>query len=775
MSKQLRLVDGRTRAHLRLVLLAWVTTACIAPPPLSAGSTDGVPPAPGPNRAADPSAVPAIAYRWKSVTILGGGFVTGLVYSPVKAGVLYARTDIGGAYRYDPAGRTWLPLTDFLSKSQQNYLGVESIAADPEDANRVYMAVGMYTQSWAGAGGFMRSKDQGASWQIFPTPELKMGGNEDGRANGERLAIDPHQTQLLYFGSRRNGLWKSANGAETWSKVASFPIQEDAAGLGIPFVVFDAKSGAHGKPTPIIYAGVSRRDAGLYRSVDGGNSWAPLPHQPTGLLPHHAELDGSGALYVSYGFNAGPNNVPDGAVYRFEPQSGTWTDITPLKPGGADKFGYGGLSLDASRPGTLLVAALDRWTAGGEVFRSTDRGKTWQPLMAKAELDSGGAPYVQGHKPKLDAPQWVGDIAIDPFDSRRAMLVTGGGVWATDDLTAADGQRPTHWTFRNRNLEETAVSAIVSPPSGAPLLSSIGDVCGFRHDKLDESPARGSFEHPSCASGSAVEFAELKPSLVVRAGSYPWDGSKGPRGAISSDGGATWTPFGAEPPGSAGSGNVILTAGGEAILWAARDARVAYSADRGAGWVVAAGLPEPAKVPDWAPLNLKLAADRVNGKKVYAFDALTGNAYASSDGGLHFGLAAHGLPTLPDYELIAASLRAVPGFEGDVWLTIGKQLLRSTDATQSFGPIAGVDAAYAVGFGHAAPGQKYPAVYLSGKVAGVEGVFRSDDGGGSFARINDDAHQYGGVQLIIGDPRVYGRAYITGHGRGILYGEPLTP
>jgi hypothetical protein len=54
-------------------------------------------------------------------------------------------------------------------------------------------------------------------------------------------------------------------------------------------------------------------------------------------------------------------------------------------------------------------------------------------------------------------------------------------------------------------------------------------------------------------------------------------------------------------------------------------------------------------------------------------------------------------------------------------------------------------------------------------------VFRSDDGGGSFARINDDAHQYGGVQLIIGDPRVYGRAYITGHGRGILYGEPATP
>lgn len=36
----------------------------------------------------------------------------------------------------------------------------------------------------------------------------------------------------------------------------------------------------------------------------------------------------------------------------------------------------------------------------------------------------------------------------------------------------------------------------------------------------------------------------------------------------------------------------------------------------------------------------------------------------------------------------------------------------------------------------------------------------------------DDAHQYGGTNLIIGDPRVYGRAYIAPAGRGILYGEP---
>jgi hypothetical protein len=763
-------------ADARALLFASVATACLAPPPLNAGAGPVAQQAPSvvdtPNAGSVASAAKPIPYRWRSVAILGGGFVTGLVYSPVKAGVLYARTDIGGAYRYEPAGQSWVPLTDFLSRAQQNYLGVESIAADPVDANRVYMAVGTYTQSWAGPGAFMRSNDQGNTWQIFPTPQLKMGGNEDGRANGERLAVDPHQTQVLYFGSRRSGLWKSSDAAATWSKVESFPLKEDAAGLGIPFVVFDAKSGARGKPTPVIYAGVSRRDVGLYRSVDGGASWAVLPRQPSGLMPHHAELDRNGALYVSYGLNPGPSNVPDGAVYRYEPKAETWTNITPLKPGAADKFGYGGLSVDSARPGTLLVAALDRWAGGGEIFRSVDAGKTWQPLMAKAVLDSGGAPYVYGHKPKLGAPQWVGDLAIDPFDSRHAMLVTGAGVWASDDLTAADGAQATHWTFRNRNLEETAVTGIVSPPAGPSLFSSMGDLCGFRHDKLDEAPSRGSFEHPSCASGSAIEFAEAKPSLVVRAGSHPWDGSKGPRGAISSDGGATWTPFASEPAGSGGSGYIVITASGESILWAPRDAQVALSTNRGAAWTAAAGLPEPAKIPDWAPLNLKLATDRVNAKKVYVYDALTGKAYASADAGAHFQLAAQSLPTLPDYELVTASLRAVPGLEGDLWLSAGKQLMHSTDAAQTFGAVAGVDAAYAVGFGHAAPDRKYPAVYLSGKVSGVEGFFRSDDAGATFARINDDAHQYGGAQLIIGDPRVYGRAYIAAHGRGILYGEP---
>jgi hypothetical protein len=101
-------------------------------------------------------------------------------------------------------------------------LGIESIAADPVKPDRVYMAVGMYSQSWAGLGTMLRSDDRGGTFTQFEIP-IKMGGNEDGRSNGEKLAVDPHQPKILFFGSRRNGLWKSRDEAASWKKVETLP------------------------------------------------------------------------------------------------------------------------------------------------------------------------------------------------------------------------------------------------------------------------------------------------------------------------------------------------------------------------------------------------------------------------------------------------------------------------------------------------------------------------------------------------------------------------
>jgi len=90
----------------------------------------------------------------------------------------------------------------------------------------------------------------------------------------------------------------------------------------------------------------------------------------------------------------------------------------------------------------------------------------------------------------------------------------------------------------------------------------------------------------------------------------------------------------------------------------------------------------------------------------------SGQSYYSTDGGAHFTASPNGLPSMADYELTSGSAQAVPGIEGDLWLTTGRELNHSTDSGKSFEAITGVEVAHALGFGKAAEGKTYPALYL---------------------------------------------------------------
>ena len=728
-------------------------------------------------------------YTWKSVQIVGGGFVDGIVFHPTAKGVRYARTDMGSAYRWNEQTRRWDPLLDWVPYEDLNLMGVESIAVDPADPNRVYLACGTYTNSGTPNGAILRSRDRGKTFERTNVP-FKFGGNEDGRGNGERMSVDPNDGNILYLGTRQAGLWRSTDGAVTWSRVDSFPDVTEAPpppaaggrgprpsrGAGIVVTLFDPRSGSKGKGSSTIYAAVSLmgRD-NLFRSTDAGKTWKAVAGQPTQYRPTHMVMAPDGMLYLSYGTSPGPSRMTDGAVWKFDPASGAWTDITPVKPDPAhdQAFGYAAVAVDSRNPRVIIASTFGRMNGNGgedDMFRSIDGGAHWKPVFGGTAATGGAgtfdgslAPYV------MRTPiHWMFDIEIDPADPNHAMFTTGYGGWETFNLTNMDANQPTRWSVMATGIEETVPLDLCSPTKGAHLISAVGDYGGFTHWDLDKPEPEGANEPPLFNNTTGVACAENKPEVVVRVGVSSHH-HPGFNISYSLDSGKTWQPPAAMPQPNSRGGSIAVSADGATWVWTLPGSPPYFTRDKGATWTQAQGLPN----------NTRLVADRVNPNKFYGISLFEGKLFLSTDGAASF---VERVLTLPDgLPHLAARgddrggqdrLYATPGKEGDLWIAAFNGLYHSRDSGQTFVRMDGVSEVHGFGFGKAAPGADYAALYMVGVVNGQRGILRSIDTARSWVRINDDQHQWGLVLQISGDPKLYGRVYVGSHGRGIVYGDP---
>jgi len=720
------------------------------------------------------SAAPSVPYSWRNVRIDGGGFVDGIVFNPSEQNLIYARTDVGGAYRWTQSSSTWTPMLDWIGWDRWGWNGVLSLAADPVNPARVYAAAGMYLNSWdPNNGAILRSSDRGATWQSTQLP-FKVGGNMPGRGAGERLAVDPNNNNVLYFGAEAGqGLWRSTNAGVSWSKVTNFPnagnyVQDPADpnqyltfNQGVVWVAFDKASGTAGNTTPGIYVGVADLQNTVYRSTNGGSTWERVAGQPTGAFAHQGEVVG-GVLYITTSDKGGPYDGGTGAVWKYQISTGAWTNITPPTPGGgANWYGFAGLSIDKRVTSTIMVTGYSSWYPDTIIFRSLDSGATWNSFYDyawpnrtnKYNLNISSVPWLTFADQKSLPEQvpklgWMTEaLEIDPFNSNRMMYGTGATIYGTTNLTALDTGGTVNIAPMVRGLEESVVGDLISHPSGA-LFSGLLDIGGFRHTNVDAVPAL--MYTPYMGAVTSLDYAEGNPMWMVRVGQT--DRTNSANIAYSTDAGANW--FQGSVPNSAQRGYVAMNANASRVVWSSENAGVFFSTSVGGSFSQSSGLPNQARVE----------ADRVNANKFYGFS--NGTFYVSTNGGQSFTAAATGLGTTGQF-------KTMPGAEGDIWLASDTGVYHSTNSGSAFSKIAVSSSAVSIGFGAPAPGRTNRALYTMATIDGVRGVYRSDDAGASWVRINDDQHQYGNAgEAITGDATVYGRVYLGTNGRGVLVANP---
>ncbi|MDO4991766.1 MAG: sialidase family protein [Prevotellaceae bacterium] len=380
------------------------------------------------------------------------------------------------------------------------------------------------------------------------------------------------------------------------------------------------------------------------------------------------------------------------------------------------------------------------------------------------------------------------DIEIDPFNSEHAIFTTGFGGWETFNLSAVERRNEkVKWQIMSTGIEETVPLELYCPPSGAHLLTGVGDYGGFTYYDLTKPVETGANHDPSFGNTDGVCGAWHKPQLMLRCGNIFNHLTKDAPISYSEDGGNTWLACKNVPgdvkageKGEPEHGHVAMSAEGTTWVWTPEHQFPAYTTDKGETWTQCQGLPK----------NIKVIADKENDLLFYAVDVRKSVLYISKDAArtfqeykLSLNLKNHSVDARTrenrgDIRGGQDRVYSIPAHSGQLWLAAYDGLyfldltsvLSSSETKIDMMQKSHVRLIIGFGIGKAAEGNNYPSLYLIGIVNGQYGIFRSVDNAQSWLRINDDEHQFGKLLHIAGDMQDFGRVYIGTHGRGTIMG-----
>lgn len=700
-------------------------------------------------------------WTYSNINLQGMGFVTTVSIHPIDGNLIYAGTDVGGAYRWDTTAQKWIPITDSLPIA-----GVEGLAPDPTNTNNVYIVCD-YKDSVAK---LFKSSDKGATWnQLTGFPSIYTNSNGQFRWSGKRLIVDPNGGgNVLYFTSRRDGLWKSTNAGSSWTQVSTaiLPTGSDEANkyYGQTFVVVDKNSGNSSTASQTVYVGVQKY--GVYKSTDAGSTWTLLSGAPaTTYKPICGAVGSDGALYVTYSNAADQNSDGTGYIYKF--LNGTTTNITPTS-----KVATGFAGIDVV--GTTVVA--NQWNCGDTngIHYSTNGGSTWSEPSLATRVEPKWYPSWSSYT-------WMAHMAINPQNTKNVWFGDGFGTYEAKDITT-----PT-WIAQMKGLEELCGGQILVPPvsNGAEAFVFNMDKIGFRIADRNSVPLTtiypGNF---GISTGS--DYCASNPNVIAYVGSQQNLSTCYAR--KSTDNGVTWTDL--AKPQNFTNGNIAISAtDANRMVWfplsyywnmtGQPNPQPVYSTNGGSSWTACTGLPTTRNdASEMYAMSNFMTSDRINGNifYYYLYDGLTNTSkfYRSTNGGAAWSLVTTNIALPANYKV---KIKAVPGKEGELFLNLyGGDLYKSTDYGTTWNMVSGVSNVKAIGFGQI---NSYgPVMYLAGNVgSGIQDIYRSEDYGSTWTQLVSNSAKIPAFRIvdISGDLRDPNKVVFSTDGRGFMVGMVNVP
>lgn len=719
------------------------------------------------------------SYSWKPVRIGAGGWADGILVSDSDPEVRFVRDDTGQAYRWDRARREWMPMCvqnddgsgfgTSIIREPAHALAADprSFALDPRDNRVLFLFASFGDQSTAGSlpMNVYKSLDGGRSFVATDLAKAAGFTLESGdtdavnfRYMGDRLAVDPNNSRVVYLGTGSRGLFRSTDGGMRWAAAngGGLPAGVDFMNV-LPYAAGGKIDVDGALRSRVVYLVAARGD--VYRSRDGGANWTditPGGAGPAGKCFQATLSQGDGALYVP---------TSDKSLWKLD--GAGWKRVRD--------HGCVSLAVDPRSPNRLFAVG-----DATDVSRSLDGGATWTDLkLAPAgALGSAGAPHPTMRSSSKIVMDRNGDLWV---------VEGNDGLIRWHDDTTRDRFR---WTPDCKGIENFCAMDIVIPKGGAGrAICTVEDNNGMVLDGLDTfavhmiEPQTGW----GLSNGGTVAVCPNDPNTFAMVSGTNYGPGAGSWTTLTTDGGKTFRVFRYETNVprvllDTRWGNFAISrrgnwpAGSDHMVWLPRARRTPpyYSRDGGRTWA-------PARtdfgdiVSDTTQgfgMDKELVADPFTPDKYYV-NFTRGGFWVSSDGGETWTQRAS--PGNSDYHRGLAANFAV---HDNLWWG-GKFTNDGGFTWQTAMNLPSETGVVALGKGRGRPGDAPYTVYLSassydlGHQAADYGVFRSTDGGRTWDRI---AHwPYGlfvSAGMIAASWDTFGLVALGADGQGFVYGQP---